>query len=65
MVSKNNENIVTPLDNLLRKEAPLEILKIPRHTTLVCEIELNEVDAILVVEALQRPSDDQECRYNN
>jgi hypothetical protein len=65
MVLENNEGIVTPLNNLLSKEAPLEILEVSRHMALVGEIELNKVDDILVVEALQRPFNDQEYIYNN
>lgn len=52
MVSDKNENIVAPFHNLLSKEAPLEILEVPRHMTLVNQIELSKMDAFLVVEAL-------------
>jgi hypothetical protein len=52
MVSDNNENIITPFHNLLSKEAPLEILEVPRHMALVSQIELSKMDAILVVEVL-------------
>ncbi len=60
MVVENNEEIHIPIDNVIDTEAPLQILDAPSDTTLVGAIELTGADAILAVEGLQRPSNDDE-----
>jgi len=51
---------VTMLDNLIRVDVPLEILKVPRNMALVGAIELTRANAILGAEKLQRSSSDDE-----
>ncbi len=51
---------VTMLDNLIRVDVPLEILKVPRNMALVGAIELTRANAILGAEELQRSSSDDE-----
>jgi hypothetical protein len=60
VVVENNEEIHIPIDNVIDTEAPLQILDAPSDTTLVGAIELTGADAILAVEGLQRPSNDDE-----
>jgi hypothetical protein len=60
VVVENNEEIHTPVDNVIDTEAPLQIPDAPSDTTLVGAIELTGADAILAAEGLQRPSNDDE-----
>jgi len=50
----------TPIDNVIGIEVPLIILEVLRNIALIGAIELHEVEAILVVVGLQRPSNDEE-----
>ncbi len=48
------------LDNLIGIDVPLEILEVPRNMALAGAIELIRVDAILIIEELQRSYGDDE-----
>jgi hypothetical protein len=58
LVSNNDE--ITMLDNLIGIDVPLEILEVPRNMALAGAIELIRVDAILIIEELQRSYGDDE-----
>jgi hypothetical protein len=57
VLETTNETIVV-LDNKIRTKVPLELLDPPSNMALVGAIELSGDDAILAVQTLQRPSDD-------
>jgi hypothetical protein len=60
VVVENNENISIPINNVIDIEVLLQIFKVLSDITLVAAIELIGVDAIMVVEGFQRPSNDDE-----
>jgi hypothetical protein len=60
IVAENNEEISTPIDNVIGIEVPLIIPKVLSNIALVGAIELIGIEVILAVVGLQRPSDDDE-----
>jgi hypothetical protein len=60
IIAENNEEINTPIDNVIGTEMPLIIPKVLSNIAFIGAIELIRTKAILVVVGLQRPSDDEE-----
>jgi hypothetical protein len=57
---EDRKDILTPPDNVIGIDAPLEILKVPRNMTLVNAIELSGANSIRATKELQMPFDDED-----
>jgi hypothetical protein len=57
---EDRKDILTPPDNVIGIDAPLEIPEVPRSMTLVDVIKLIEINSIVAIEELQMPFDDED-----
>jgi hypothetical protein len=59
-MAEDRKDILTPPNNVIGIDAPLEIPEVPRNMTFVGVIKLIGTNSILFIEELQMPFDDED-----